>query len=416
MSAGMAEIRVVDIVVGPERMRKLRPEVVDELADSISAQGLLQPIIVRPRGAKNFWLIAGRHRLEAIRNLGHEHVRAVILDGLDADQALLIEIDENLMRAELSAAERALHVGQRKEIYERLHPETKLGATGRGRAKNRIANVGEAIRFTKDAAKKTGKSERSFQREAQRAAQIIGLADVVGTSLDQGDELDALAKLPEPVQRDLIARAKAGERVDVKVAVSRQHRARRVQELAVSTLAASEALGQKLYGVLYIDPPWQYREDPMGDVARAIEEHYPTMSLDEIRALPVPAADDCCLFLWTTVPMLADALTVMTAWGFTYKTTITWVKDKFGIGYWVRSQCEHLLVGIRGDVPTPARGEQLPAVVGTPRLGHSEKPDVFAEHIDRVFPNVPKLEMFARKSRPNWDVWGNEAPTTEAAE
>src|SRR5262245_47713668 len=99
-------IQVSDIVVAPNRMRALQPEKVAEIAESIQARGgLLQPIVLRPRGRNSFWLVAGRHRLEAAHELGLDSVRAVILDGLDADAALLAEIDENLIRADLSPAE-----------------------------------------------------------------------------------------------------------------------------------------------------------------------------------------------------------------------------------------------------------------------------------------------------------------------
>jgi N6-adenosine-specific RNA methylase IME4 len=222
--------------------------------------------------------------------------------------------------------------------------------------------------------------------------------------------------VPEPVQRDLIARAKGGEDINVKVEVMKARRCQRECELAEGTKAASESLGKKLYGVIYADPPWRYDNVPMGDVARQNEQHYPSMALDDIKALPVPAAENCVLFLWATVPLLPEAIDTMKAWGFTYKSSSTWVKDKAGTGYWVRGIVEHLLIGRRGDVPSPAPGDQFPGVIEAPRGRHSEKPDIFAEHIQRLFPNVPKLEMFARTARPHWDVWGNEAPKAEAAE
>jgi N6-adenosine-specific RNA methylase IME4 len=202
---------------------------------------------------------------------------------------------------------------------------------------------------------------------------------------------------------------------EARVIDMKERRLLRELELADATRIASTTLGKKLYGVIYADPPWRYDNVPMGDVARAAEEHYPTMSLDEIKALPIPAAKDCVLFLWATVPLLPEAIEVMKVWGFTFKSMITWVKDKWGVGYWVRSQCEHLLIGTRGNIPSPAPGDQLPAKIDAPRLGHSEKPDIFAEHIERLFPNVPKLEMFAREPRDGWDVWGNEV-ISEAAE
>jgi ParB-like chromosome segregation protein Spo0J len=202
-----------NIKVRADRFRKLRPQVVDDLAESIADRGLLQPIIVRPVEGGSFALVAGAHRLEAIKKLGRDSVRAVVLNGLDADAARLAEIDENLIRADLSPAERALHLHERKRLYEKLHPETKWGGNqgASGRFQPSRQNGDTADRFTKDAADKTGKSERTLQREAMRAAKIPNLAEVVGTSLDSGDELDALAKLPEPTQRDLITRAKRGE-------------------------------------------------------------------------------------------------------------------------------------------------------------------------------------------------------------
>jgi N6-adenosine-specific RNA methylase IME4 len=200
---------------------------------------------------------------------------------------------------------------------------------------------------------------------------------------------------------------------EAKVIDIKERRLLRVEELAVATHAASKALGEKLYGVIYADPPWFYDNVPMGDGHRLIENHYPTMALDDIKALPVHAADDCILFMWATVPLLAKAFEVLDAWDFEYRSMSTWVKDKIGIGYWVRSQCEHLLLATKGDVPSPAPGEQYPAVIGAPRGRHSEKPDIFAKHIERIYPNVPKLEMFARAARPGWDVWGNEAEAAE---
>ena len=129
-------LKLNDITIPPERMRKLRPEVINELAESIKQQGLLQPIVARPKpkGGKGYVLIAGRHRLEAVRQLGLGCIMATVLDRLTANEAELAEIDENLVRAELTPIERDLHVARRKQLYERQHPETKRGSAG-GRAK-----------------------------------------------------------------------------------------------------------------------------------------------------------------------------------------------------------------------------------------------------------------------------------------
>jgi ParB family chromosome partitioning protein len=206
------DIPLADITVPRDRMRGLRPEKVDEVAESIRTGLQIQPIVVRPRKGGGYELIVGWHRLEASKTLNHETIRAEIVV-VDNDQAKLIEIDENLIRAELSPAETAIHWKRRKELYEKAHPETKHGGApgkaGGGKKRSQSRQNGD-FRFTKDAAKKTGKSERTVQREIARAARIDNLADVVGTSLDEADELDALANLPPARQNELIARAKAG--------------------------------------------------------------------------------------------------------------------------------------------------------------------------------------------------------------
>ncbi len=174
------------------------------------------------------------------------------------------------------------------------------------------------------------------------------------------------------------------------------------------------ALPDKKYGVIYADPEWRfevYSRDTGMD--RAADNHYPTSATDSICARPIAqiTADDCVLFLWATVPMLPDALKVMAAWGFTYKSHCIWTKDKIGTGYWFRNAHELLLVGTKGDkLPAPAMGTQWPSTIEA-RVGkHSAKPEKFYELIESYFPNLPKIELNARNARAGWDSWGNEAP------
>jgi N6-adenosine-specific RNA methylase IME4 len=99
---------------------------------------------------------------------------------------------------------------------------------------------------------------------------------------------------------------------------------------------------------------------------------------------------------------------VLVAWGFEYKTNIVWVKDKIGLGYFVRNQHELLLVATRGDMPSPSPANRPPSVISAPRREHSRKPDEAYALIEAMYPALPKLEMFARQRRPGWDVWGIE--------
>lgn len=197
---------------------------------------------------------------------------------------------------------------------------------------------------------------------------------------------------------------------DLKARIKKLRRAAREEELADATAAASTELGRNLYGVIYADPPWHFAPySVVTGMDRAADNHYPTMTVEDICALQVPAADDCALFLWATVPMLPEAMQVMTAWGFAYKSHFVWLKDHAGTGYWNRNRHELLLVGTRGDIPAPAPGEQFLSVIEAPTGAHSAKPAAFAEMIEEMFPNMPAVEMFARGPRLGWAVWGNQA-------
>jgi N6-adenosine-specific RNA methylase IME4 len=186
------------------------------------------------------------------------------------------------------------------------------------------------------------------------------------------------------------------------------------QEAAIARTAAVEfdaaALGK--YAVLYADPPWRY-ESGTTDGDRAIENHYPTLPLEEICALPVSdiAHDNAVLFLWATAPKLAEAMQVISAWGFSYRTEMIWLKDKIGMGYHVRAKHEPLLIAKRGVLPPPPTEARPESVVQAPRREHSAKPPKFYDLIDAMYPGVHKIELFARApaARPFWSVWGNQA-------
>jgi N6-adenosine-specific RNA methylase IME4 len=142
---------------------------------------------------------------------------------------------------------------------------------------------------------------------------------------------------------------------------------------------------------------------------RAPENHYPTLTLKEICALRPPAASSAVLFLWATVPMLPQALEVMHAWGFRYKSHFVWIKHRNGTGYWNRNRHELLLVGTRGRIPAPAPGTQWSSAIAAQAGRHSAKPPLYREIIETLFPTLPKLELFARgKPAPGWEAWGNE--------
>ena len=172
----------------------------------------------------------------------------------------------------------------------------------------------------------------------------------------------------------------------------------------------------KKYSVILADPPWAYRVWSKKGIGRTAENHYPTMSIEDIRALPVGdlADDNCALFLWVTFPQLHEAFSLIESWGFTYKTAaFVWVKQNrklpslfWGLGHWTRANAEVCLLATRGS---PKRlSAAVHQVILSPVEQHSKKPDEVRERIVTLMGDVPRVELFARQQAPGWDVWGNE--------
>lgn len=180
----------------------------------------------------------------------------------------------------------------------------------------------------------------------------------------------------------------------------------RLEAEKLNSIADLEDEDDKRYNVILCDPPWRY--DFAETKNREIENQYPTMTLEEIKGLNVPADDDCVMFMWATAPKLEQAFEVLKAWGFTYKTCAVWDKELIGMGYWFRGQHELLLVGVRGSPGVPAPENRFSSVIRARREGHSKKPDRVYEMIEKMVPNKNYLEMFARRKRENWSVWGNQ--------
>jgi N6-adenosine-specific RNA methylase IME4 len=162
------------------------------------------------------------------------------------------------------------------------------------------------------------------------------------------------------------------------------------------------------FDIIYADPPWKYEFAQSG--SREVEKEYPTMELDDICKTIPPAADSAILFLWVTVPKVPEGLEVVKAWGFEYKTNLVWVKDKIGMGYYVRNQHELLFIATRGEFGPPAENLRPPSVINADRGKHSAKPERVYELIESMYPgHEHRLEMFSRSARKGWTMWGLEA-------
>ena len=171
------------------------------------------------------------------------------------------------------------------------------------------------------------------------------------------------------------------------------------------------------YQIIYADPPWSYRS---GKVQGAARNHYETMKDEELYHLPVQnlADKNCVLFLWCTFPKLPEALKLIEAWGFTFKTVaVVWIKQNrkseslfWGMGYWTRANAEICLLATKGSPKRQSAG--VHQVIISHVEEHSKKPAEARERIVKLMGDLPRIELFARQQSPGWDVWGNEVESS----
>jgi N6-adenosine-specific RNA methylase IME4 len=166
----------------------------------------------------------------------------------------------------------------------------------------------------------------------------------------------------------------------------------------------------KKYQVIYADPAWKY--DFAETNNRKIENQYPTMELEEIKNLPIKDIADvnCVLYMWATAPKLIEALEVIKAWGFEYKTHAIWDKETIGMGYWFRGQHELILVATKGQISPPSNQKRKSSIFRIKKTQHSRKPNIIRTLISEWYPELNKVELFARQRFEGWDIWGNDAP------
>lgn len=164
------------------------------------------------------------------------------------------------------------------------------------------------------------------------------------------------------------------------------------------------------YRVIYADPPWQYGDERAGGNHGGAVDHYNTMGINELKNMPIAslAEDNAVLFLWGTVPLLPEALELINAWDFKYKTNFVWDKVRHNMGHYNSVRHELLLIATKGSC-TPDNVQLFDSVQSIERTDrHSEKPEEFRKIIDTLYTYGNKLEMFSRKSVEGWDVFGNE--------
>lgn len=374
----------------------------DDLVADIGTHGVREPI----------WLydgqiIDGRNRYRASAVAGAD---CPMREYFGDDPAAFV-VSLNLKRRHMNESQRAMVAaklasmpdgGDRREQHSaNLHSASQAAS---------MLNVSE--RTVKTAKQVQEKGAPELQRAVEQGkVSVSAAADV--------------ASKPHEEQREIVAR---GEKEILQAA--KAIRAEKVEQKRSVKIAETDKLRERneglpvperRYSVIYADPPWSFDVWSGEGKDRSAENHYPTMTQADIEAMPVAAmaADDCALFLWAVMPQLPEALRVIEAWGFQYKTcAFVWVKqtkdeERFatGMGYWTRANAEICLLATRGS--PPRLNADVHQVVASPRMEHSRKPDEVAVRIMRLVPG-PYIELFARRAREGWDIWGNQA--AEAAE
>lgn len=307
----------------------------------------------------------------------------------------------------LNLKRRHLNESQRAMVGAAIVPLEAAAAREREREGGRLkgsANLRDAGKATDAAAALVNVSARSVESARQvtdkgsAALKAAVTAGVLPVSVAA-----KVADAPVEVQNRVAESVRAGMKP------AEALRQERRTEMHAAPLPADK------YRVIYADPPWQYsdtRADLAGYSESAAEAQYPTMSVAQLSALEVGrlATADAVLFCWATFPLLPDALQVVRAWGFTYKTAFVWAKGRANFGHYHDASAELLLVCTRGSgVPDSDRRETQVQSITHPGK-HSAKPEEFRALIERLYLHGNRIELFRRGDAPKgWKVWGNEA-------
>lgn len=312
------------------------------------------------------------------------------------------------------AAIRAIDkVGVAAEVYQQKLAEGQEIAEAVLDAEVRLGELRASVPREKGGRpEKTLPDDRtSFSTSIQEFDSIVGFGKSVMSDIER------VSARPDIVERAKAEAREAGRivtRQDVLNAIKAEKRNELREERKTNIDQQIKHADQSIdlynsprkYRVIYADPPWQYGDKQDIETLGGAQKHYPTMSLEDIIALPVPSEDNAVLFLWTTSPLLEDSFKVINGWGFKYKSSFIWDKVAHNMGHYNSVRHEFLLIATKGSC-TPDVKKLFDSVQSIERTEHSRKPEEFRDIIDTLYTHGNKLEMFARTAHPGWDAWGN---------
>lgn len=357
-----SNVEEIDRIEIGERFRK-DPGDLETLSKSIKELGLLHPIVISHERK----LIAGWRRLEACKKLGMNRVPVTRVPLKELGKG---EFHENFVRKDFTVSEMVA-------IKRAIEPVVKIGQ---------------------------GKRTDLTSADSAQVRTREVLANFVGVSHDTLTKAETLVDAAEKDPERFKATLQAVDNGDTSLnyGYSMVKRAE-LQKIGTPPLPEGK------FDVIYADPPWQTHSISGRGTP---EHHYPTMTPEEISVIPVPSSQNAILFMWVAPSMIREALDIIANWGFTYKSQLVWVKDRFGTGYYFRVQHELLLLATKGTPAVPLEHDRPPSILNSPMREHSQKPDETYSIIEKMYPNRKYLELFARNERKGWISWGNQLPVS----
>jgi len=341
----------------------MRPAEFDELLSDIASRGIVNPIQVEGNV-----VVDGRHRLRAAMALSLPVVPVVDAVLSEGENSTDYMIKAALLRRHLTDDQRAIIAAR----YATHHPLPRGGARRRlqSQLETNLAHGGQ------------------IDPTPGRSAAAV-LMNVAPSRVKKASSLLHAPELAIAVHH---GKLKLSEALRV---MRRAKQIRRIDETP---------LPEGLFRTIVVDPPWEYAD---ATCRGAAENIYPTLGFTEVCRLPIVerAASECHLFLWVTNPHVEAAFEVIRRWGFAYKTLLTWVKPRMGLGRYFRGTTEHILFATRGNLLL--REQNIKNCFDAPGGAHSEKPEAFYQIVERACFG-PYLELFARRNRPGWICWGAE--------
>ena len=375
-----------------------------ELKDDIRKNGLLVPIKLFDEK-----VLDGRNRFLACKETGVTPHFEVIEAANDDIWSLVYSL--NAVRRNLPEHKKAMIAAQLTNSAVGTNQHT-AGAVSQKKVAEELGisvdSVLRAKKVLKNGIPELVEAVNSGRINISAAAKLAELAKEDQTQLDFND-IKTIQDASKAINK-------------AKFETRRQERLQAIEAKRANNKPLTSGLGN--FGVIYADPPWDY-------LGTAVP--YPVMTLQEICDLPVPSicAEDAVLFMWCSASLLPDALQVVAAWGFTFKTSAVWDKSESGAGQgqYFRMAHEVLLIAIKGEPPAVPFSARPASVLKYPRAEHSRKPREVCDLIDAIYPELAKVELFARGDvsqgfggAPAWAGWGNEcdynppaSTTTEAA-